>query len=191
MPYRRSFLKCTDHDRGVRFVKGALVIVALALAGCAPRQAAQCDVSFTHEIAFTAAGARDKISTRAIGPSCAEAIALYAVRQQDGHLVWTWAAPLSQLYGDTAHAVQGDSVEAFLQRWGQPRITRTSEAPPWPRLSPGQTTLDRLTYEDLRARNLPMLCHLSGTAREVCAFWEPAAGAAGLFLERNVEENAQ
>ena len=165
-------------------MKHALIVLLPALAACAPRQAAQCDVSATRNVSFTAAGARDTVTTRAIGPNCAEAVALYAVREADGHLVWTWAGSLRQLYGDGATR---EASEAFLQQWALPTIVTTNTAPPWARLAPGQTTLDHLTYEDIRARNLPMLCHLSGTAREVCAFWEPAAGVAGLYLERNVE----
>ncbi|MBI3437200.1 MAG: hypothetical protein HY054_00830 [Proteobacteria bacterium] len=161
-----------------------LLLLLLALSACAPRQTAQCDVSTRSNVAFTAPSAHDTVTTRAIGPSCAEAVALYAVREADGHLIWTWAGPLRQLYGDGATR---EASEAFLQQWARPTILTTNTAPTWARLAPGQTTLDRLTYEDIRARNLPMLCHLSGTAREVCAFWEPAAGVAGLYLERNVE----
>jgi hypothetical protein len=165
-------------------VKRLAIALFVALAACAPRQATQCDVSATRSVSFTQPNARDVIVTRVIGPNCAEAVALYAVRETDGHLVWTWAGPLRQLYGDGA---TNDGAEAFLQQWALASIATTSTAPTWQRLAPGQTTLDRLTYEDIRARNLPMLCHLSGTAREVCAFWEPAAGVAGLYLERNVE----
>jgi hypothetical protein len=165
-------------------VKRFVIALLLALGACTPRQAAQFDVSATHNVSFTQANARDVVTTRAMGPNCAEAIALYAVREADGHLIWTWAGPLRQLYGDGA---TGDGAEAFLQQWAVPAVATTSTAPAWQRLAPGQTTLDRLTYEDIRARNLPMLCHLSGAAREVCAFWEPAAGVAGLYLERNVE----
>lgn len=172
-------------------MKRALVFALLVLASCAPRQAAQCDIAFARDISFTAPGAHDRVSVRLIGPTCAEAVALYAVRQEDSHLVWAWAGPLAQMYTLPPQSAAGEEVAEFLHRWAQPKILRTSETPPWPRLSPGQTTLDRLTYEDLRARDLPMLCHLSGAAREVCAFWEPAAGAAGLLLERNVEENGR
>lgn len=160
----------------------ALLLVLLMLGACAPRQSAQCEHSVTRNAAFTHAGAQDVILARTIGPRCSEAIALYAVREADGHLVWTWAGPLRQLYGG-----DDEQAEAFLRQWALASVTSTSAAPIWPRLAPGQTTLDRLTYEDIRARNLPMLCHLSGAAREVCAFWEPAAGVAGLYFERNVE----
>ena len=82
-------------------------------------------------------------------------------------------------------------MEDFLQRWAQPALSTTQTAPEFSTLQPGQTTLDRLTYEDIRARNLPMLCHFSGTAREVCVFWEPAAGGAGHFYDRDAEETEQ
>ena len=163
-------------------MKYAAALIVLALAACAPRQAAQCEYSATRNAEFTRAGAHDVVTVRTIGQNCDEAIALYAVREADGHLIWTWAGPLRQLYGEG-----GEGAQNFLQQWALANLTMTSTAPEWRRLAPGQTTLDRLTYEDIRARNLPMLCHLSSAAREVCAFWEPAAGVAGLYFERNLE----
>lgn len=160
----------------------AALFLPLALIACTPHPPAHCEHSAAHTLAFTHAGANDVVTARTIGPSCAEAIALLAVREADGHLIWTWAGPLRQLYGG-----DDDSPPSFLQQWAQPSVTTTSTAPSWARLAPGQTTLDRLTYDDIRARNLPMLCHLSGAARETCAFWEPAAGVAGLYYERNLE----
>ncbi len=172
----------------------AALLILLALAACTPPPAAQCAYSATRNAEFTRPGASDVITARTIGPNCQEAIALYAVREADGHLIWTWAGPLRQLYaeggagdgaGDAAEGANG--TQAFLQQWALANVTTTSTAPEWRRLAPGQTTLERLTYEDIRARNLPMLCHLSSAAREVCAFWEPAAGVAGLYFERNLE----
>lgn len=163
-------------------MKRLLVIVLLAIAGCAPREAERCDVTITHELAFSAA--HDEVTAQLLGPTCGEAVALYSVRQEDGHLIWAWA-------GSAAQLDDGADADAFLQRWASASVATTQTAPPFDRLAQGQTTLDRLTYEDLRARNLPMLCHLAGAGKEVCAFWEPAAGAAGLYFERNIEENAR
>jgi hypothetical protein len=179
---RRPIVECPGDDRGVRALKYASLLIPLALAACAPRPAAQCEYSATRNAEFTAAGAHDVVTVRTIGQNCDEAIALYAVREADGHLIWTWAGPLRQLYAEG-----GEGAQSFLQQWALANLTTTSTAPEWRRLAPGQTTLDRLTYEDIRARNLPMLCHLSSAAREVCAFWEPAAGMAGLYFERNLE----
>jgi len=158
------------------------LLIPFVLAACTQHPAAQCEYSATRNAEFTHTGANDVITARAIGPNCEEAVALYAVREEDGHLVWTWAGPLRQLYDGDA-----DGAQAFLQQWALANVTTTNTAPTWSRLAPGQTTLDRLTYEDIRTRNLPMLCHLSSAAREVCAFWEPAAGVAGLYFERNLE----
>ena len=160
----------------------AALLIVLALGACTQRPAAQCEYSATRNAEFTHPGANDVITARTIGATCEDAVALYAVREADGHLVWTWAGPLRDLYGQDAEGAQ-----SFLQQWALANVATTSTAPEWGRLAPGQTTLDRLTYEDIRARNLPMLCHLSSSAREVCAFWEPAAGVAGLYFERNLE----
>jgi hypothetical protein len=168
-------------------VRAPIFAAALFACACSPH-GAQCDLTETRTIAFSAPNAHDVVTARATGPDCEKAIGLYAIRDGEGNPIWAWAVPLKQKFGAVTDA-KGVQLQAFLQRWTQPTITRTSAAPPWPRLAPGQTTLDRLTYEDIRARDLPMLCHFSGTAEEICIFWEPAAGAAGLLLERNYEES--
>jgi hypothetical protein len=154
---------------------------------CTPPQEATCAVTATREITFTQADAADTVTTRSFGESCAHAIGLFTIAASDGAPVWAWAAPLARQFGDD-FAADSESMRAFLERWGDPEIATTGAAPEWAQLAPGQTTLDQLTYSDIRARNLPMLCHYSGTARQVCVFWEPAAASAGLFLERDVEE---
>ena len=53
-------------------------------------------------------------------------------------------------------------------------------------LGAAHTAFEREIYEDVRARALPMACHLSGVARETCIVYEPAAAAAMAFLERDV-----
>jgi len=166
----------------------AAMLLAVAAYACTPR-AERCDLSHTREIAFTSAEARDALTVRVIGPSCDKTIGLYAVRDGDGHPIWTWATPMTRAFGDVFAPNEPEPVRRFLVRWAEPTIATTRAAPAWAELEPAQTTLDQLTYEDIRARDLPMLCHFSGTARQVCAFWEPAAGGAGLFYERDVEES--
>jgi len=159
----------------------------LALAACS-QAPARCDFEVTHEIAFTAADAEDTVLVQSIGPTCDKTIGLYVVRAADGYPIWSWSAPLSHRFGDVFGPEDTEHMEAFLNSWAQPRLATTQSAPAWDALAPAQTSLDRLTYEDIRARNLPMLCHFSGTARETCVFWEPAAGGAGHLLDRDVEE---
>lgn len=159
-----------------------------ALAACAPREAARCDVTVTQELALASADSRETITARALGPSCDKAVGLYAIHDAEGHPVWAWAAPLPRVFGDAFVDADEEAMRDFLTRWARPNVATTQSAPAWTALTPGQTTLDRLTYQDIRARDLPMLCHSTGTARELCVFWEPAAGGAGLYFERDVEE---
>lgn len=167
-------------------VLGLLFIATLA--ACAPRQGA-CDISVTRDLQFTQAAAEEKITASSSGPSCDKAILNYAIRDGEGRPIWAWTSPLDRAFGEAIDTSQPAHMREFLERWASPTtLSTTSTAPPFRRLAAGQTTLDQLTYEDIRARNLPMLCHLSGTARETCVFWEPAAGGAGHFLDREIEE---
>jgi hypothetical protein len=164
----------------------AISLALLALAACTPRAASGCNLSYDRDVAFTAADAQDVVTARAFGPSCDKAVGVFTVSSADGHPLWSWTAPMTQAFGDTFVGANADAMRAFLERWSQPTLLRTSAAPAWPLSETARTTLDRLTYEDIRARNLPMLCHSTGTGVEACVFWEPAAAGAGHMYDRDV-----
>jgi len=169
-----------------------LACALVALAACEQRSAAMgCNISVTQDLALSGSGAQETITARAIGPSCDKAVGLYAIHDAEGHPAWAWATPLPRAFGDAFADADEEVVRDFLTEWARPRLATTQAAPAWDALTPGQTTLDRLTYDDIRARDLPMLCHASGTVRELCVFWEPAAGGAGLYYERDVEETTE
>lgn len=192
MPDCRSAHQRTHHDRGVRPVRLLLLCVLAALAACEQRAAtAQCDISVTQDLALSGSSAPEIITARAIGPSCDKAVGLYAIHDAEGHPAWAWAAPLPRAFGDAFVEADAEMMREFLTEWARPRVATTQTAPEWDALTPGQTTLDRLTYDDIRARDLPMLCHASGTGRELCVFWEPAAGGAGHYFDRDVEETGE
>lgn len=166
-------------------IRAGLLLLLLMASACAPPQQAGCDIAVTRQIAFSTPGADDTIIARSFGAECGEAIVLYALTGADGGALWAWASPLARAF---PHAAQdSDEMRAFLERWSAAQVGTTASAPAWTTLESDQTTLDQLTYEDIIARDLPMLCHFSGTAREACVFWEPAAGGAGLFFERDTE----
>jgi hypothetical protein len=162
--------------------------LAAALAACAPHSTARCDVSVTRDLALSGSEQHETVTARAMGPSCDKAVGLYAIHDAEGHPAWAWATPLPLAFGDAFADADETAMREFLTRWAQPHVSTTQSAPEWDALTPGQTTLDRLTYDDIRARNLPMLCHASGAGRELCVFWEPAAGGAGHYFDRDVEE---
>lgn len=168
-------------------MKFLVVAFCLALTACA-QNGGRCDMTVTRDLSFTAPDSQETITVRVIGPSCDKTIGVYEIHDAEGYPIWSWTAPLARAFGDVFAANDRAHVQSFLERWAQPTLSTTSEATEWRLLAPGQTTLDQLTYEDVRARNLPMLCHFSGTARETCVFWEPAAGGAGHLLDRDAEE---
>ncbi|PZO51730.1 MAG: hypothetical protein DCF16_10705 [Alphaproteobacteria bacterium] len=164
------------------------LLIALALAAaaaCTPR-AGTCDVNVEREVAFTDAASHVRAET--IGPNCHQAVALYTIRSGEGDVLWSWTAPLQRAFGDVFAADPDEHLQTFLDRWATPDIATTQSAPEWANLFPGQTTLDQLTYDDIRARDLPMLCHYSGTSRQTCVFWEPIAGGAGQLYDREAVE---
>ena len=167
------------------------LFAALLLAAACSSQAERCDFSHTREIAFTGGAAADRVTVRTFGVSCDKAIGVYEIIDGEGHPIWAWASPLPRAFGDVFNADEPEHVETFLEQWSQPMIDSTQAAPEWALLAPGQTTLDELTYADIRARDLPMLCHFSGTARQTCVFWEPVAGGAGHLFDRDVEETME
>lgn len=163
----------------------ALLLLLATLASCTPRQAADaCDITVTRDVTFAGSGAEEVITARANGSSCDKTIALYTIHDAEGSPLWAWTAPTARAFGDEFHTADEEHLRSFVERWANPHVATTAEAPPWGSLEPGQTTLDELTFDDIRARDVPMLCHLTGVARESCVFWEPAAGAAGLLYER-------
>ncbi len=185
----RPALARPNHDRGVRPVmRAVLLCLALFAAACTRTETERCDIEATHDLAFSGVAATDQVSARAEGPSCDKAIGVYVIRDADGFPLWSWSAPLSHRFGVVFEADGREHMQAFLQQWAQASLYTTQSAPAYDDLAPGQSTLDQLTYDDIRARDLPMLCHFSGTARQTCVFWEPAAGGAGHFLDRDVVE---
>jgi hypothetical protein len=164
-----------------------IVILFAGMTACAQR-AQPCDLEVTHTIAFSAPGAEDQLSVQSIGPTCERTIGLFTLRTSDGFPIWSWSAPLSHRFGDVFAPEDREQMQAFLESWAQPALTSTHHAPTFETLAPADTSLDQLTYEDIRARDLPMLCHYSGTGRQTCVFWEPAAGGAGHFMDRTVAE---
>ncbi len=164
-----------------------VLIAALVLSACSRQEAAQCDISVNEIITFS--GAEDKITARAFGEGCDKAVALYVVTTPEGHPIWTWTAPMAHAFGEHFDRATKEELAAFLAQWARAHAEHTGAAPPWSREI--STTLDRATYEDVRARDLPMLCHLTGVAQETCVFWEPAAAAGAPLLERATAESVE
>lgn len=165
-----------------------LTLIALAACGPNAQTPQRCDLLAEARIDLTAPGAADRVTARSFGPTCEEAILLYAVTTADGEAIWAWSGVAQRAFGEAMRGGNADTMQSFLDRWVSVQVERASAAPPWPPNGDANVTLERVTYEDIRARGLPMLCYLSGVARETCVFWEPAAGGAGPFYERDAHD---
>ena len=170
-----------------RFFTFALVALAAACGPGAPTPP-RCELVAEARVDLTAPGAADRVTARSFGPTCEEAILLYAVTTADGEAIWAWSGVAQRAFGEAMRGGNTDTMQSFLDRWVSAQVERASAAPPWPLIGDAAVTLERATYEDIRARDLPVLCHLSGVARETCVFWEPAAGGAGHFYERDAQD---
>lgn len=158
----------------------AAALLLLALTACAHPEAKGCDVSVERDIVFSTE--TDQLRARALGEACDKAVALYVVSSPEGHPLWAWTAPMGHAFGAQFDMADEEAIAGFLADWAHPALASTAAAPDWSDALP--THFDRQTYEDVRARDLPMLCHLSGVARETCIYWEPAAAGATALYER-------
>jgi hypothetical protein len=172
-------------------MRALVALLALALCACGRAAPPDCALEATRLIAFTGKDAVDTVTARTYGASCDKAVAVFSVANGDGHPIWAFASPLPRVFGDAYLSPKRDEVEALLQRWSDPAVSTTAQAPDWPATMPHLPagalviTLDRITYDDIRARDLPMLCHLASPGRESCVFYEPGAAGAAVLFERD------
>lgn len=172
-------------------MRALLLATLLAFAACA-RAPVTCDRNAVAPLSF--ASADDSVIVRTLGPSCDKAIGVLTITTEDGRPLYAWTAPLHPTFGNLfetrADGPSAETADQFLTRWAVLHVTTTADAPAWPARAvspPGvSTTLDRDLYEFLRARELPLACHLSAVAHETCIYYEPAAAAASLFLDRDI-----
>ena len=191
MPDHRSGVARADHDRGVRAMRVRCSLSVACAGGLRAADARGVRSSKRRANSRSRAAQPPTRSPRAaFGASCDKTIGLIMCARRGGlcHLVVERAA--AARLRRRVHRGQRDACAAISGSLGAAGcLNHHRAAPEWSACSrPGQTTLDQLTYEDVRARDLPMLCHFSGTARQTCVFWEPAAGGAGHFIDRDICE---
>lgn len=184
-------------DSGAAMRLTLLMIAALALSACGQQRettasAERCARSATHEVAWTNAEAPDVITTRSDGPSCAQAVVTFVVRNAAGDALWAFASTYYDLTAggvppDGAPPVSNDQMDQFLTGWADVSESRSGELPEWradaETLSASaqtfsyDTPFDRETYEMLRARNLPMICYAAAVEGTQCLIVDPPTNA--------------
>ena len=172
------------------------LFAVLALSACGQQRetanAEGCARSATHEVAWTNAETPDVITTRSDGPSCAQAVVTFAVRNGAGDALWAFASTYYDLTAggvppDGAPPVSNEQMDEFLTGWANVSESRSNELPEWradaETLSASaqtfsyDTPFDRETYEMLRARSLPMICYAAAVEGTQCLIIDPASHA--------------
>lgn len=169
------------------------LVTALALSACGERgepATSGCARVAAHDVTWTNPEAPDTVTTRSDGPSCAQAVVTFVVRNAAGDALWAFASTYYDLTAggmppQNAPAVSAEAMDSFLAGWADVTETRSGDLPQWREdaatLTESATTFayetpfDRETYEMLRARNLPAICYAAAVEATQCLIIDPAS----------------
>jgi len=129
-----------------------LAIAALALSACEqPESTASqsaCTLTATHKVAWTSE-TPDVVITSASGPSCAQAVVQFVVRNGSGDPLWAFASTYFDMTAggippEGASPVSDEQMNTFLVGWADVTEMRSGELPEWregaPTLTESATT---------------------------------------------------
>lgn len=179
-------------------------LAALLIGACsqAPQSAstasAGCARSATRDVAWSNANASDVVTARSEGPTCAQAVVTFVMRNAQGDPLWAFAATHHDMTAGGPYPLDGapDVTEAqmdqFLTNWANVTQMRSTELPEWREgaatLTESATTFsydtpfDREVYETMRSRDLPMVCFAVGAETSRCLIIDPADHAPGVMV---------
>ncbi|MEQ1818037.1 MAG: hypothetical protein ABL871_05450 [Terricaulis sp.] len=178
----------------MRFV---LIAAALALSACTlstntaeNENASGCARTATHDVTWSNEGASDTITTRSDGPTCAQAVVTFVARNSDGDPLWAFASTyydmtMGGIPPEGAPEVTDEQMDTFLAGWADVTLQRSGELPEWREgfdsLSASAQTFSydtpfgREAYEEMRARNLQMICYAAAVEATQCLLMDPAS----------------
>jgi len=179
-----------------------LVLASAALAllgGCGDRAAerAGCARTATHEVSWSSAEAPDVITATAEGPSCAQAVVTWVLRDAGGDPLWAFASTYFKMTRggvppEGAPEPSGEEIDRFLAGWADATEIRTSQLPVWRAEAATltesaatfayETPLAREGYEMLRERDLAMLCYQAALEATQCLIIDPSTHAPAMIV---------
>ena len=179
-----------------------VILASLASSACGQlQQGAEsasngCARSATHNVTWTSAEAPDTIIASSEGPTCAQAVVTLAGRNSAGDPLWAFASTYFDMTlggrpPEGAQPVDEAEMDEFLASWANVTEMRSGDLPQWREDAATltasadtfayETPFDRETYEMLRERNLPMVCHASGAEAVQCLIVDPATNAPAIM----------
>jgi hypothetical protein len=180
----------------------AMGLLALALCACVQREPREraadgCAQSATHEVTWSSETQPDTITARSDGPTCAQAVVTFTVRNHAGDPLWAFASTYPKMTSgglppQGAPAVTKEEMDAFLANWADVTLARSGTLPEWtdgaasPSDSVGElaysTPISREEYQALRQRNLPQICYAAGTTATQCLIVDPTSHAPTMIV---------
>lgn len=171
-------------------MKSLIVAAALALgvAACAPQDDADdaqtASVRGCQAVATEAwrplSGAEFSIEATSAGPDCQRAVATLAIRDAQGHALYTQAYPAAQVMG-LSEAGDVDAMQRAMSDWirsSNHTIATTAALPDWPTGAQGPVSgefpfyvaegMARADYLALRQRDAPVYCYVQGMESQAC-----------------------
>jgi hypothetical protein len=183
------------------------LLASLALAACVQREGPTrpqgvgdaCTRSATHDVSWSSQTDADVVSATSQGPSCAQAVVTFVVRDAHGDPLWTFANTYYDLRtggtpppGVTPSAVSAEDMEKFLQSFANVTTMASGQLPDWAEGAPGpadatrpfhySTAYTRDIYEALRASNRPLICYAAAAEATQCLIIDPASNAPAVIV---------
>lgn len=163
-------------------------LVAPGPQGDATPVPADCAITVTRIVPFTAATPGDVIEARSLPTTnCENSVLVWTLRSRTGEVLHAFATPYAQLVQNPAP--QG--LKMTLDRWVGVAIDDTSRAPAWdgrgvdfPKAfgANGFSPYVRPTYERIRAEKRPRICVETTYDSFVCLFYEAESGHADVLF---------
>lgn len=178
-------------------------LAGLALAACSPEGdsptfAEGCSQAATQGATWSSDDASDTITARADGPTCAQAVVTFVIRDNAGDPLWAFASTYYDMqYGgippEGAAPVSNEQMQTFLAGWANVEVRPAQEVLPEWRANAAtltesaatfayDTPFERETYDALRQRNLATLCYAAAVEAVQCLVIDPASHAPTLIV---------
>jgi hypothetical protein len=183
------------------------LLASLALAACVQREGPSrpqgagdaCTRTVTHSVTWSNQSDPDTVSATSQGPSCAQAVVTFIVRDARGDPLWTFANTYYDLHtggvrppGVIPPSVSVEAMEKFLQSFVDVTTMQSQQLPQWAEGAPApadasrpfhySTAYTRETYEALRASNRALICYAAAAEATQCLIIDPSTNAAAVIV---------
>ncbi len=174
------------------FIAAALALSACTFSANTANNAEGCARTATHNVTWSTEGTEDTITASSDGPTCAQAVVTFVARSSTGDPLWVFASTYYDMTSggippEGAPAVTDEQMDTFLTGWADVTLQRSGELPEWREgfdsLSASaqtftyDTPFGREAYEEMRARNLQMICYAAAVEATQCLLMDPGSHA--------------